>query len=109
MRPPAEREAPDPGDRSLARRIDNQNPRSHRHDRPLLCADADGGNVNDAKAAFALLERTGRMRYRLADKGYDADRVRRFYVTPEPFLSFPGDETTNVPSATTKTDTAADT
>jgi hypothetical protein len=49
------------------------------------------------------------MRYRLADKGYDADRVRRFYVTPEPFLSFPGDETTNVPSATTKTDTAADT
>ncbi|WP_374011365.1 hypothetical protein [Sphingomonas sanguinis] len=29
------------------------------------------------KAAPALLERAGRMRYLLADKGYDADRLRR--------------------------------
>jgi transposase len=35
------------------------------------------GNVSDAKAAPALLERAGRMRYLLADKGYDADRLRR--------------------------------
>jgi len=35
------------------------------------------GNVSDMKAAPALLERAGRMRYLLADKGYDADRLRR--------------------------------
>lgn len=34
------------------------------------------GNVSDIKAAPALLERAGRMRYLLADKGYDADRLR---------------------------------
>ena len=30
-----------------------------------------GGNVSDIKAAPALLERAGRMRYLLGDKGYD--------------------------------------
>lgn len=35
------------------------------------------GNVNDIKAAPALLYRAGRMRYLLADKGYDADHLRR--------------------------------
>ncbi|WP_407946738.1 IS5 family transposase [Pararhizobium mangrovi] len=35
------------------------------------------GNVSDMKAAPALLECVGRMRYLLADKGYDADRLRR--------------------------------
>ena len=35
------------------------------------------GNVSDVKAAPALLERAGRMRYLLADKGYDADRLCR--------------------------------
>ncbi len=35
------------------------------------------GNVSDVKAAPALLERAGHMRYFLADKGYDADRLRR--------------------------------
>ena len=35
------------------------------------------GNVSDVKAAPALLERAGRMRYLLADKGYDADKLRR--------------------------------
>lgn len=34
------------------------------------------GNVSDMKAAPALLERAGRMRYLLGDKGYDADRLR---------------------------------
>ena len=33
--------------------------------------------VSDIKAAPALLERAGRMRYLLGDKGYDADRLRR--------------------------------
>lgn len=32
------------------------------------------GNVRDVKAAPALLERSSRMRYLLADKDYDADR-----------------------------------
>ena len=36
-----------------------------------------GGNVSDVKAAPALLERAGGMRYLLGDKGYDADRLRR--------------------------------
>ena len=35
------------------------------------------GNVSDVKAAPALLERAGPMRYLLGDKGYDADRLRR--------------------------------
>ncbi|KQN92136.1 transposase [Sphingomonas sp. Leaf67] len=35
------------------------------------------GNVSDVKAAPALFERAGRMRYLLGDKGYDADRLRR--------------------------------
>jgi IS5 family transposase len=35
------------------------------------------GNVSDVKAAPALLERAGRMRYLLGDKGYDADQLRR--------------------------------
>lgn len=33
--------------------------------------------VSDIKAAPALLERAGRMRYLLGDIGYDADRLRR--------------------------------
>ena len=35
------------------------------------------GNVSDIKAASALLQRAGRMRYLLAGKGYDADQLRR--------------------------------
>lgn len=35
------------------------------------------GNVSDIKAAPALLQRAGRMRYLLADKSYDADQLRR--------------------------------
>lgn len=35
------------------------------------------GNVADVKAAPALLEHAGRMRYLIADKGYDANSLRR--------------------------------
>jgi transposase len=35
------------------------------------------GNVADVKAAPELLARLGRTRYLLADKGYDADALRR--------------------------------
>ena len=35
------------------------------------------GNVADVKAAPELLARMGRARYLLADKGYDADPLRR--------------------------------
>jgi transposase len=35
------------------------------------------GNISDIKAAPVLLERAGRMRYLLGDKGYDADSLRR--------------------------------
>lgn len=34
------------------------------------------GNVSDVKAAPALLERAGPMRYQLGSKGYDADSLR---------------------------------
>jgi transposase len=34
------------------------------------------GNVSDVKTAPALLQHAGRMRYLLADKGFDADRLR---------------------------------
>lgn len=34
-------------------------------------------NVSDVKAAPALLERAGRMRYLLGDKGYDANSLRK--------------------------------
>lgn len=34
------------------------------------------GNVSDIKAAPALLEHSGGMRYLLGDKGYDADHLR---------------------------------
>jgi hypothetical protein len=36
------------------------------------------GNVSDVKAAPALLKQAGRMRYLLADRGYDADQLRRW-------------------------------
>lgn len=35
------------------------------------------GNVSDVKAAPALLERAGRMRYLLGDKGYDTNSLRK--------------------------------
>ncbi len=36
------------------------------------------GNVSDIAAADSLLTRAGRMRYLIADKGYDSDRLRRY-------------------------------
>ena len=35
------------------------------------------GNVSDTSAAPALLDRSGRIKYLLGDKGYDADALRR--------------------------------
>jgi transposase len=35
------------------------------------------GNVSDITAADDLLKRAGKMRYLLADKGYDADALRK--------------------------------
>ena len=35
------------------------------------------GNVSDVTAAPALIERAGRMRYVMGEKGYDADHPRR--------------------------------
>ena len=40
------------------------------------------GNISDIKAAPALLERAGHVRYLLGDKGYDADRLRRSLRDP---------------------------
>ncbi|MGJ3627256.1 transposase [Sphingomonas sp. MMS24-JH45] len=65
------------------------------------------GNVSDVKAAPALLERARRMRYLLADKGYDADRLRRSLRDAGAVPVIPGRRSRNAPSATTRTDTAA--
>jgi IS5 family transposase len=48
------------------------------------------GNVSDIKAAPALLERAGRMRYLLAEKGYDADQLRRSLRAAGPVAVIPG-------------------
>jgi transposase len=48
------------------------------------------GNVSDIKAAPALLERAGRMRYLLGDKGYDADSLRRSLREAGAILVIPG-------------------
>lgn len=48
------------------------------------------GNVSDLKTAPALLERAGRMRYLLADKAYDADRLRRSLREAEAVSDFSG-------------------
>lgn len=76
MQRSAEKGAPGAGDWSLARwwttKIHTLTDVIGRPYALMLTA----GNVSDVKAAPALLERAGRMRYLLADKGYDADRLR---------------------------------
>ena len=48
------------------------------------------GNVSDIKAALALLEHAGRMRYLLGDKGYDADSLRRSLLEAGAIPVIPG-------------------
>ena len=69
---------------------------------PMLTA----GNVSDVKAAPAFLEWAGRMRYLLADKGYDADRLRRWLRDAGAVPVIPGRRNRKRQSATTRTDTA---
>jgi|GraSoiStandDraft_2_1057267.scaffolds.fasta_scaffold191128_2 IS5 family transposase len=64
------------------------------------------GNVSDVKAAPVRLERAGRMRY-LANKGYDADRLRRSLRDAGAVPVILGRCNRNAPSATTRTDTVA--
>jgi len=64
------------------------------------------GDVSDVKAAPALFERAGRMRYLLADKGYDADRLRRLARNAGAVPVIPASETVSAPSAMTRTATA---
>lgn len=56
-------------DRPLTWRLDDQDPHAHGRHRPALLTP---GNVSDVRAAPALLERAGPMRFLLGDKGYDA-------------------------------------
>ncbi len=64
------------------------------------------GNVSDVKVAPVLLERAGRIRYLLRDKGYDADRLRRLARDAGAIPVIPADATASAPSATTRTATA---
>ncbi len=48
------------------------------------------GNVSDIKAAPALLERIGRMRYLFSDNGYDADSLRRSLRETDAIPAIPG-------------------
>lgn len=64
------------------------------------------GNVSDIKAAPTLLERAGRMRYLLADKGYDPDPLRRSVREAGATPVIPAGPTANARSATTGSATA---
>jgi transposase len=67
------------------------------------------GNISDIKAAPALLERAGCMRYVLAGKGYDAQHLRRSLREAGAVPVIPGPRnggTASVPSATTSSATA---
>ena len=66
-----------PGDRPLTRRPDDQGARPHRHCRSPLRSEAHTGNVADVAVAPVLLARAPGAQYVLADKGYDADTLRR--------------------------------
>lgn len=48
------------------------------------------GNVSDVKAARSLIERAGRMRYLLGDKGYDADRFAPLAAPDRRHARIPG-------------------
>jgi IS5 family transposase len=65
------------------------------------------GNVSDVKAAPALLKQAGRMRYLLADKGYDADRCGARSATLAPFPSSPAGAAASAPSAASRTSAAS--
>ena len=64
------------------------------------------GNVSDVKAAPALLERAGRMRYLLANKGYEADHLRRSLRDAKVVPVIPVAATASAPSAATNSATA---
>lgn len=65
------------------------------------------GNVNDIKGAPVLLERAGRMRHLLGDKGYDAITCAVRAVREALSPSFLNAATGGEPLATTNSDTAA--
>jgi transposase len=65
------------------------------------------GNVSDVKAAPALLKQAGRMRYLLADKGYDADQLRRSLRDAGAVPVIPAGAAASAPSATTRNVIAA--
>lgn len=64
-------------------------------------------NVGDVKAAPVLLKRSGRMRYLLADKGYDADRLRRSLRDAGAGSAIPRQRKRNAPIDAAWIDTAA--
>jgi IS5 family transposase len=65
------------------------------------------GNVSDIKAAPALLERAGRMRYLLGDKAYDVDSLRRSIREAGAISVIPDAATGSGPYVATNSDTAA--
>jgi hypothetical protein len=60
------------------------------------------GNVSDVKAAPALLKQAERMPYLLADKGYDADQLRRSLRDAGAVSVIPAGGAASAPSATTR-------
>ena len=65
------------------------------------------GNASDVTVAPALLERAGPMRYLTADKGYDADRLRRSLHAAGTTPVIPDAATGSTPSAMTAVAAAA--
>ena len=72
-----EKGAFDPGDRPLTRGLDQEiYALTDVIGRPYALT-LRAGNISDVKAAPAVLERAGRMRYLPGDTGYQVDRLRR--------------------------------
>jgi transposase len=62
--------------RSLPRRAHNQNPRGCRYTGPPIRLGLTAGQAHDGQVADTLLDHLGPRTIVLADKAYDADRIR---------------------------------
>lgn len=64
-------------DRPLAGRPNEQDPRAHRCDRPAVCPHADAWQRLGHEGGGGILARLRGTGYAIADKGYNADALRR--------------------------------
>ncbi|WP_231621871.1 IS5 family transposase [Sphingomonas sp. Ag1] len=94
------------GGGTSTRWLDDQGPRARDVVGRPYALMLTAGIVSDIKAAPALLQRAGRMRYLLADKGYDANQLRRSLRDAGPSRSSLAEVTASGSLATTRGTTA---